>query len=183
MTKAQWRQWARALPEGPDRSVELRERLRALPEWATARHILLFAPLPGEPDLLPLVSDPERRFYLPRCGPARTLTVHRYAPGDPLVDGPFGLREPDPARSPAADPSVLDLAVVPSVLLSEACERLGHGAGYYDRFLPALRPDCLRVGVQPDLRIVPALPRDPWDLPLDAAISEARIFRRTSGGA
>lgn len=182
MTKAQWRRWAAERPSTPD-SDALRARLVALPEWDAARAILLFAALPGEPDLSPLVDDPTRRFFLPRCGPRRTLTIHPYAPGDPLVTGPFGLREPDTSHAPPIDPIVLDLVVAPSVLLSEACERLGHGAGYYDRFLPTLRPDCVVVGVQSDRRIVPALPIDPWDRLLDVVLSDLRIFRRGAGGA
>jgi 5-formyltetrahydrofolate cyclo-ligase len=179
-TKADGRRWARERRATLDLAAlsgQLGARLTALPLWDAAQHVLLYAAMPDEVDPLPLAALADKRFYLPRCAPNRRLAVHAFVPGEtPLRAGPFGIREPDPRHVPEHTPDVLDLVVVPSVLLSERCERLGYGGGYYDRFLPRLSPGCATVGLCPDSLLVPALPTEPHDIRLDIVLTETRFF-------
>jgi 5-formyltetrahydrofolate cyclo-ligase len=118
-----------------------------------------------------------KQFYVPRCAPKRRLAIHPYVPGQtPLRAGPFGIREPDPAQVPEAEPGILDMVVVPAVMLSETGDRLGYGGGYYDRFLPRLPESCVRLGALPEALVRPSFPRDPWDAPLDIIVTENRTF-------
>jgi 5-formyltetrahydrofolate cyclo-ligase len=154
------------------------ERLRNLPSFQTARHVFLYLAMPGEVNVEALMTGHDvRHWYVPRCAPQRRLAIHPYAPGQtPLRAGPFGIREPDPILIPEADPASIDLVVVPSLLLTPSGQRLGYGGGYYDRLLPRLRPDCIRVGVLPDALVVPYLPKDPWDVDLDYIVTEKSLF-------
>ena len=70
------------------------------------------------------------------------LVFHAWTPGEPLVPGPFGLREPPP-EAPAVLP---DLLLVPCLAFSPEGFRLGYGGGYYDRTLAALRAAEPRAG-------------------------------------
>lgn len=187
--KTDLRQWAKAtrkmLPL-PALSVALCERIAALPGYRAAQRILIYLAMPGEvtvETLLCLPGSEAKQFYVPRCAPKRRLAIHPYVPGEtPLRSGPFGIREPDANRVPEANPADLDLVIVPAVLLSETCDRLGHGGGYYDRFLPKLPATCLKLGVLPDALVLPSLPRDPWDVPLDAVLTETRLLVRPQAG-
>lgn len=165
-----WAQARRRSATPPD----LTAPLRALPEFAAARDVLIYLAMPGEVNVEELASDATKRFYAPRCAPKRRLAVHPFVPGEtPLRPGPFGIREPANAE---ADPSVLDLIVVPALLLSRNGDRLGYGGGYYDRFLPKTR--AVTVGVLPEIGILDALPRDPWDVPLGIVVTEKSVYRR-----
>jgi 5-formyltetrahydrofolate cyclo-ligase len=193
-TKPTWRRWAKARRAEMDMaclSAVLVARLRALPEVAGARHLLLYLPMPGEVDVTPLAQqsgaggEAPRCCYVPRCTTGadseRRLAVHRWVPGaTPLKTSRFGVREPDPALVPETDPEVLDLVIVPALLLSEQGERIGYGGGYYDRFLPALSARCARVGVLPDALVVPGLPQDPWDQRVNLVVTETRLLRPES---
>lgn len=166
-------------------SQHLVERVAALPEFVAARHVLLYLAMPDEVNVEGLLSladnaDQQRRFYVPRCAPQRRLAVHPFTPGQtPLVARPpFGIREPDPQRVPEADPAALDLVIVPALVLSEQGDRVGYGGGYYDRFLPRLAPGCALVGALPGALVLPQLPCDDWDIPLDVVVTETRIWRR-----
>ncbi|WP_035067963.1 5-formyltetrahydrofolate cyclo-ligase [Nitratidesulfovibrio termitidis] len=99
-----------------------------------------------------------------------------------LKPGRYGIAEPDPARCPAIDMDAApgsassfapDLAVIPGVAFDLQGNRLGHGAGYYDRFLahPAMARTAL-VGLAYAFQIVPALPVAPWDRPVHALCTE-----------
>ena len=154
-------------------------RLAALPQFKAARDVLLYLAMVGEVNVEGLLAfGGDHRFYVPRCAPKRRLAVYRYVPGETSLQNvpPFGIREPDPAQTPEADPAALDLVVVPALLLSETGDRLGYGGGYYDRFLPRLSPACVTVGALPDALVTPVLPRDAWDHPLDVVVTETRVL-------
>ena len=84
-----------------------------------------------------------------------------------LVAGPFNLQQP------AHDATALvpDIILTPLVAFDAKLNRLGQGAGYYDRVF-AMFPDAWRIGVAWSVQQVDALPTDPWDLPLHAIVTE-----------
>ena len=101
---------------------------------------------------------------------ASPITFHT-APAGAMIDGPYGLRQPV-----AADDSVVpDIILTPLVGFDSHCNRLGQGAGHYDRAF-ALWPDALRIGIAWSVQQVDALPRDPWDVPLHLIVTETAIF-------
>ena len=70
----------------------------------------------------------------------------------------------------------LDLLLIPGVAFDEKCNRLGQGGGYYDRYLPLLRPDCLTVGIAFDEQIVDEIPTGPYDHKVDYVVTPTQIF-------
>lgn len=89
--------------------------------------------------------------------------------------GSFGIREPHPYLQPV-DPKQLNLIWVPGVAFGPQGERVGRGAGYYDRFLP-LAPQALRVSLAFDFQLFSSLPQQPWDVPVHWVITEKREFK------
>ncbi len=177
LSKAQWREWARASREPLD-TVPLLERLLALPEYVAARHVLLYLALPGEIVVETFAGTPgDKTFYAPRVAPRRVLTVHWYVPGQtPLVQNAWGLREPAP-DVPEISPDTLDLVIVPGLCFDELGNRVGYGGGYYDRFLPRLRAGCITVGVAGENAVVPTLPTESHDVPVFIIVTQERTFR------
>jgi len=179
------RAWAKArreaYPVTDAVNAALLAQVRGLPEWAQAKHVLIYLAMPGEVNVDALADEAaggERAFYAPRCARNRRLALYRYRAGKtPLRPGPFGIREPDPHLAWEVVPDALDLVIVPALLLTPDGDRLGYGGGYYDRFMPTLPAGCVRVGVLPETQIVAALPRDAWDAPLDVIVTERRVLR------
>jgi 5-formyltetrahydrofolate cyclo-ligase len=168
--KAALRRWARRVWRSLDRKALAEEVLKALLPWLRARgfgNILLYHPLPHELDLTPLLEGYPARYYLPKVA-GQGLTVH---PFGPLAPGPFGLLEP---TTPPVDPGVLDLVVVPGLAFDREGYRLGHGQGYYDRFLASVWAETL--GVVPEALLLSRLPRDPWDVPVAHLASEKGVW-------
>jgi 5-formyltetrahydrofolate cyclo-ligase len=83
------------------------------------------------------------------------------------------------ARRPAR---ALDLLFVPLVAFDDAGNRLGMGGGYYDRTLAYLR---LRrhwyrprvIGLAHTLQRVASLPKNAWNVPVDAVVTERTVHR------
>lgn len=89
--------------------------------------------------------------------------------------GYFGIDEPLP-HCEKVDPSAIDWVLVPGVAFDLAGHRIGYGGGYYDRLLPALRPDARRVAGAFELQIVERIPAAPHDVQVDAIVTEARTI-------
>ncbi|MFT3978566.1 MAG: 5-formyltetrahydrofolate cyclo-ligase [Sphingomonas bacterium] len=85
----------------------------------------------------------------------------------PLAAGPFGLLQPR-GDAPALAP---DIILTPLVAFTRGLDRLGQGAGHYDRAF-AQFPAARRIGVALSAQEVETLPVDPWDMPLHAIATE-----------
>jgi 5-formyltetrahydrofolate cyclo-ligase len=98
---------------------------------------------------------------------AEPMRFHLWMPGDDLVPGPLGLLQP---REDAPEVSP-DLILAPLLGFDRAMNRLGQGAGFYDRAFAAL-PDARRIGLAWSVQEVDAIPTDAWDMPLHGVATE-----------
>lgn len=105
------------------------------------------------------------------------LAFRRWMPGDALVAGGFGTSVPDPSL-PGEEPDVL---LVPLLAFDARGFRLGHGGGYYDRTIAALRASgrpVRAVGAGFACQEVEQVPVEAFDQRLDAVATEQglRVF-------
>jgi 5-formyltetrahydrofolate cyclo-ligase len=160
-------------------SLVICELAANLPAFRASRCVALFAPLPSEPDLHPLVEEAwaqRKRVVLPlmiKRGAVPELDWHEVTSWDDVVvPGPFGLREPDPLRCPRVTTAELDCAFVPGMAFDEEGFRLGRGGGFYDSFL-GHAPKLLEcVGLFFHAQQVERVPREPHDQALLSVITE-----------
>jgi 5-formyltetrahydrofolate cyclo-ligase len=94
--------------------------------------------------------------------------------GDALESGPFGTAHP-PARAPLVEPDTL---LLPLIAFDAGGNRLGYGAGYYDRTVAALRRQrkMLVVGLAYDEQEVPEVPVGAHDQRLDGIVTDRRTL-------
>jgi len=101
-----------------------------------------------------------------------TFHVHTDPLGETdLTDGPMGLRQP----AADAEELVPDVLIMPLVGFTERGERLGQGAGHYDRWLAA-HPETIAIGLAWDCQLVDELPIEEHDQPLDAVVTPTRMY-------
>ena len=147
----------------------LADRLRPL--LGRARCVAGYVAAGAEIDPLPALEAAHRAgstLALPHvAGRDRPLRFLRWAPGAPLVEGAFGLLQPL-ADAGEAEP---DLILAPLLGFTRDLARIGQGAGFYDRAFAA-HGGARRVGLAWSVQQLPALPLDPWDLPLHAVATE-----------
>ncbi len=158
-----------------DRSI--RRNLLSLEELCRARVILLYYPVRGEPDLIPLVRSllkAKKEIAFPRVE-GDSLTLYTVSDLGSLRRGRFGI--PEPVDGKRVDPADVDLAVVPGVIFDRRGYRIGFGKGYYDRLLSGV--GFLKVGVAYSFQVLEEIPRDPWDVPVDIVVTEEEVIRRS----
>jgi 5-formyltetrahydrofolate cyclo-ligase len=147
------------------------ERVAALPEFHVARTLFGYVAIGAE-------ADP--RSLLER---SRSATVFVPAKGkssrSPEWTVWLGSEVDRDVRVSVGAEHFPAMAVVPGVGFDRTSMRLGRWQGFYDRALEALRRsgDVCVVGLAFECQIVPELPTDPWDQPMDYVVTEKRVLR------
>jgi 5-formyltetrahydrofolate cyclo-ligase len=149
--------------------------------------IAVYAPLPAELDtaaLLRVSAQHRCRVYLPRLTDLRRRRMQFVAASGPMRRNQLGIMEPVQLRRlPARN---LDLVFVPLVGFDAKGERLGMGAGYYDRAFAFLRRRShwihpRLIGLAYSFQQVPHIEGASHDVRLHAVITEKGLIKCSTG--
>lgn len=151
--------------------------LASLPELERARRVFAFVPSGSECDLSALFGELRGRgVTLAFPVTAQDGRMEAYVPDAPLVPGPFSIPEPDPKYSVYVPPEALDAVLVPCVGFDAQGNRLGHGGGYYDRYLRRC-PQAAAILTALEAQRLARVPREEHDLSFSLLVTEAGVFR------
>lgn len=150
--------------------------------WLDGRRVGLYRAVRGELDPSGLERSAWQRgveTYAPVLAGDR-LQFARSSPSTVWAPNRFGIDEPDDVEPVEA--TSLDLVIVPAVAVDRSGNRLGMGAGYYDRTF-ADRPRPLLVATIHPEQLVDHLPAEPWDVPVDVIALPGEVIVITSGAS
>lgn len=92
-------------------------------------------------------------------------------PKNQLHKGPFGIDEPKPEYIKAVSIKDIDVLVVPGIAFDKKGNRIGHGVGYFDRFLRCLPEKIPTIGLAFKFQLVKRIKTLPWDVPVTKVIT------------
>lgn len=155
--------------------------------YRSSRHIAVYLANDGELScsaVIDALHATGKQVYLPVLHPInhRQLMFVRYDQHTPMRYNRFGIKEPQLKRSRLLPPEALDLILMPLVGFDLQGNRLGMGGGFYDTTLDKVinqgwRPSPLCAGLAHPCQQVDALPKEPWDVPLDAVVTPTYVLR------
>lgn len=158
-------------------AARLSDAFLALIAARSWKHIAVFIPLPGEPDIwtasLQLMTTQAARIYAPRMMPESQLDLVMITNPDALVRGPFGVIEPPATWPELSDLAILDAVFIPGLAFSPSGGRLGFGGGWYDRLLASFPDKTSKIGVCWKEMLIDSVPMDAWDIRVDGILTEA----------
>ena len=167
-----------ALPDDylADSDIALYRQIISLPEFSSARNIMLYYSVKREPDTHAIAE-----FAL-RAGKTVAFPLcYRGGIMKPLIVGDLGELRPAMLNIPAPpdtavqiSPEDLDLIIVPALAYDINGYRLGYGGGYYDRFL--LSSPAYTVGLSRERLMKRNLPVEPHDIAVKCVVTEERII-------
>jgi 5-formyltetrahydrofolate cyclo-ligase len=172
------------LSQRTDEEQALAARFAQLPGFASAGTVLLFVTAFAEEldtrAFFDLALEAGKRVLCPRVDLTekrlRLLQIRSLA--SDLQPGLLSIFEPVQG-CPEVQPEQVDWALIPGLAFNDACFRLGRGGGYYDRLLPRMRPDCQCWSVGLSVQLVPELPVEPHDAPVNGVCLPGRIVLRS----
>lgn len=159
----------------------LNVRLQQLPLLSQPQNIGLYYPSDAEISPLNFVNqNPQHRYFLPSLSTTeeRLLYFHPWGPEDELQYNHLGVAEPK-QQCITVDTLHLNIILMPLVGFDSVGTRLGMGGGFYDYTLrqhsnQAQKPYL--IGIAHACQQYTKLIADPWDIPLDAVITDKDSF-------
>lgn len=178
--KREFRAKLKALEETrePVADAMIMRRVRGLSEYQKAACVLLYLSIGHEVDTYQLIEQAfsdGKRVCVPRCYTEGIMDAVEISSLSELNPGMYGILEPD-VNAPAFDAGQLDLILVPAMAFDRARNRLGRGAGYYDRFLERAE-QAVTVGVCRSTRLFDCVPHEPHDKKVDILITEHEVIK------
>lgn len=163
------------------RSEQIVQRVAKSPEFEKAHTIMSYRAMKGEVDLKELdklARHAGKRIVYPRCvNRTDMIALH---PNDKTSwqKGVLGIQEPMMERSTEVQPEEIDLVLCPCTAFDESCNRLGMGAGYYDRFLPQCKNATIAAvafEVQKSLNVI----TEPHDQKMEKVFTDSSTYCRS----
>ena len=171
-------------------SASIALNVLGLPEVETAKTILAYCSVGSEPGTLAIISkllSQGKRVCLPLCvdiddqgrrmETTDAMEAREIESFDDLRAGAYGIPEPA-AHTAVVSPRDIDLIILPCLACDKSCMRIGHGAGYYDKYLSKVREDCVTIALCFDAVLADELPAEEHDVPASAVITETAVYRR-----
>jgi 5-formyltetrahydrofolate cyclo-ligase len=157
------------------KSAEIEARLFGLPEYCAASIVLFYASFQSEVETHHMIRRAlaeGKRVVLPKVK-GKELDLFEISNFDRDVSpGAWGIPEPEGDRQ--ADLKDIGLIVVPGAAFDGRGNRIGYGAGFYDKLLPLYKGRTVALAFE--LQIVPEAPADPHDIPMQKIVTEKRVI-------
>jgi len=169
MNKKVLRKWAKNKRKELDMvalSDILVKKLAQSREYKIAKNIMIYYPLAEEVNLLLLLNDNTKTFYLPRIS-GKDLECCMYRKGDELCESYYQTKEPTCA---ACNKTNINLVIVPALACDRQGFRLGYGGGFYDRFLADY--EGIKICCIPSELCVNTVYPEDFDVKMDLIITE-----------
>ena len=182
MTKGQLRrQLLRQLQQQKEdvrnqQSEAIRRKVFRLTAFRQARTVCCYVALPHEVQtwrMIDAMLKNGKRVVVPMVKPrSKRLQLSELRdPDTELARGAFGVWEPRPDAVRPVPAREVDLVLVPGLAFDRAGHRLGHGHGYFDRFLARLPRKTPTVGLAFRLQVLDRLPTSAHDQAVQAILT------------
>lgn len=150
-------------------------------KFAECENLLCYVSTEIEVDTIRIIEYSLRNgknVFVPKCASkGNAMTFHRISSLDSLVEGMYGILEPDESLLPFdGNDKKNTVCIVPALSYNELGMRLGYGKGYYDRFLSE-NEKVYPIGLCYSKFIRNDIPTDKHDKPVKMIITEERIIK------
>lgn len=167
-----------------DLSQKIYSRLTLCVEFSKANSFFIYVSKGNEVhthDLIKKLLVNTKIVAVPYLTSKNIMAAYRIIDWDDLQPGRYGILEPRVNHAHITSTKLelfnkaIDIAIIPGVAYTKKKERLGMGGGYYDRFISD-HPQITTIALCYEWQLVPSIPLDSTDIPVDIVITEKRII-------
>ncbi|MFA5073620.1 MAG: 5-formyltetrahydrofolate cyclo-ligase [Nitrospirota bacterium] len=161
--------------ERREKSREIGNRLFGLPEFRTSSRIAFFASFGSEVETAPMIRlalAEGKHVVLPRVTGQALLFFEIHDFDRDVAPGTWGI--PEPVGIDPVDLDSIDLMIVPGLAFDLSGNRLGYGAGYYDRVLGLFKG--MSMGLAFEVQIMANIPVAVYDVPIKKIVTDKRVI-------
>lgn len=159
---------------------KISEKIIQHPLFLQAKKIACYIANDNEIELSDIINQSyqlKKEIYLPVMSDQNNMLFYEINAETKFKKNKFKIDEPIIDNQKPISPEALDLILIPLVAFDVHGNRLGRGAGYYDRALQSLRNQSHQkktylVGVAYAFQKIDCVPTESHDVPLDWVITE-----------
>lgn len=157
-------------------SQSIGDAVKADPDYKRADLVFCFVGTGGEPDTRSIIEDVlqrGKRVCVPLCTSdteMEAIEIRNY--DQDLAEGAYGILEPK-EELPQVAKEDIQYALIPCVSCDVEGNRLGHGKGYYDRYLAGMAIPCAMLCYRKLMVPAGSIPIDIYDRKIDKVITDA----------
>jgi 5-formyltetrahydrofolate cyclo-ligase len=159
-------------------SRAIQARAVQMPAYCLSRSVALYSPTRNEvgtEEILINALNGGRRVFYPRISGGGAGQLVRVASGEELRAGRYGILEPTGVEVLTERDHGL-VVFVPGIAFDAAGNRLGRGAGWYDRILARLDDKAIVVALAYDFQVVEEVPTESWDRKVHYVVTETKLI-------
>ncbi len=157
------------------KSREIEKKLFSLPEFSAATAVMFYASFRSEVETHGMIRralTEGKRIILPKVKGKELVLFEIRDFDQEAAPGAWGI--PEPYYGNPVSLEGVELIIVPGAVFDERGNRLGYGAGFYDRLLASSKG--MTAALAFELQIVPQVPVGPHDVPVKKIVTEKRII-------
>ena len=166
----------------------IRKRLFSLEYFKESRTILFYASFRSEADTIKAIQNTlklKKRVALPVVDTEhKQLKLYEIHDISELSAGYMGIPEPVAARALNMSLNEIDIEIIPGIGFDLNGNRLGYGAGYYDKLLShkskrlsKTKGRITTIALAFEEQIAGKIPSEPHDIRVDLIVTEKRLIR------
>jgi len=171
-----------AIPKGikKGKDTAIMHRIIQLPEFINAKTILFYASFRSEVDTIDTIKlslKMGKIIVLPKVDKENNkLNLYEIKDFNELARGYMWILEPSVPDDRSRSLSDIDLIIIPGAVFDVNGNRLGYGAGFYDKLLSTMEKKILLVAPAYDEQIVEKIPAEPHDVTVDIIVTDKRVL-------
>ena len=162
-----------------EKSRRIKTYLFSMHEFQEARTILFYVSYDNEVNTHEMIQESlrmKKHIAVPVSdAETRTIICSTLVKWDDLSAGVYNILEPRKDCIEQIAPTSIDLILLPGIAFDSEGNRIGHGKGYYDRFLQN-NLHAHRFGLAFEFQLVEKIPTGKYDRRVEKIITENRII-------
>jgi 5-formyltetrahydrofolate cyclo-ligase len=168
--------------EKNEKSLAISKRLFGIDEFKKSKVVFCFLSTFFEVQTEKIIRESLRlgkQVLVPLLDPeGENLQASRIPSMDiDFIIGKYGIKQPTLKRIDIVAFSNIDFVVVPGLAFDNIGNRIGYGAGFYDKFFKKISSGVTRVAVSYDFQLLNLVPHSDLDEPVHFLITETQALR------
>jgi len=171
-----------AIPENikKEKNTAIRQYIIRLPEFTNAKTILFYASFRSEVDTMEMIKislDSGKKVALPKVDKRNgKLLLYEIKDMNELSKSYMGIFEPSVSEERLKEINDIGLVVIPGAAFDVSGNRLGYGAGFYDKLLAGIKNKIPVIAPAYEEQIVEGIPSEPHDIKVSKIVTEMRVI-------
>lgn len=167
-------------------NTAIRKRLFKTEEYKSCIRLFTFISFQSEVDTIEIINQAlqdQKKVYAPRVE-GNNMDFYEINHLDGLIPSKYGVPEPSAEEigkyhfNNEVPLTGENLMLLPGLAFDKAGNRIGYGAGYYDRYLAAYPPKIFyKVALAYDFQLVDTIPSEEYDIKADMILLPSQVIR------